>query len=54
MLQPDFGTGVVLVGTCVLMIFISGARLSYFFYLIIVGIVGFTLLILSAPYRISG
>lgn len=53
MLQPDFGTGVVLVGTCVLMIFISGARLSYFFYLIIVGIVGFTLLILSAPYRIS-
>lgn len=53
MLQPDLGTGVVLVGTCVLMIFISGARLTYFFYLAILGLVGFTLLILSAPYRIS-
>ncbi len=53
MLQPDFGTGVVLVGTCVLMIFIAGTRLSYFIYLGIIGIIGFALLILSAPYRIS-
>jgi len=53
MLQPDFGTGVVLVATCVLMIFIAGARITYFIYLAIFGMVGFTLLILSAPYRIS-
>ena len=53
MLQPDFGTGVVLVGTCVLMIYIAGARLSYFMYLGIIGLIGFSLLIISAPYRIS-
>src|SRR5690625_3402312 len=53
MLQPDFGTGVVLVATCVLMVYIAGARLLYFFYLVIFGMIGFTLLILSAPYRIS-
>ncbi len=53
MLQPDFGTGVVLVGTCVLMIFIAGARIAYFIYLAIFGLIGFTLLIISAPYRIS-
>jgi len=53
MLQPDFGTGVVLVVTTVLMLFISGTRLTYFIYIAIVGMVGFTLLILSAPYRIK-
>src|SRR5690625_4685489 len=53
MLQPDFGTGVVLVATCVLMIFTAGARFIYFIYLTILGVVGFTFLILSAPYRIS-
>ena len=53
MLQPDFGTGVVLVATCILMIFIAGARLNYFFYIGIVGLIGFVFLILSAPYRIS-
>lgn len=53
MLQPDFGTGVVLVGTCVLLIFIAGGRMIYFFYLAIIGLVGFAYLIISAPYRIS-
>src|SRR5690625_3784063 len=53
MLQPDFGTGVVLVGTCVLMLFIAGARLVYFVYLSVIGLIGFALLIISAPYRMS-
>lgn len=53
MLQPDLGTGVVLVATCVLMIFIAGVPVKYFVYLGLVGIVGFVLLIISAPYRIS-
>src|SRR5699024_3827813 len=53
MLQPDLGTGVVLVGTCMVMIYIAGARLLHFFGLAAVGLVGFLLLILSAPYRIS-
>lgn len=53
MLQPDFGTGIVLVGTCVLMLYIAGVRLKYFIYLSIVGLIGFSFLIISAPYRLS-
>lgn len=53
MLQPDFGTGVVLVITCVLMLFISGTKFKYFIYLMFIGLIGFTLLIISAPYRIK-
>src|SRR5699024_888444 len=53
MLQPDLGTGVVLVLTCILMIFVAGARISHFIGLGLIGMVGFALLILSAPYRIS-
>lgn len=53
MLQPDLGTGIVLVGTCMLMIFISGARYKHFFTLAFIGLIGFTGLILAAPYRIK-
>lgn len=53
MLQPDLGTGVVLVLTCMLMIFVAGARLIHFFGLAGLGVGGLTFLILSAPYRIS-
>ncbi len=53
MLQPDLGTGLVLVLTCITMIFIAGARISHFAGLGVLGIAGFALLILSAPYRIS-
>lgn len=53
MLQPDLGTGVVLVLTCILMIYIAGARLFHFFGLSIIGLAGFVFLIMSAPYRIK-
>ncbi|GAB3067935.1 stage V sporulation protein E [Virgibacillus ainsalahensis] len=53
MLQPDLGTGMVLVLTCMIMIFVAGARLSHFFGLAALGLVGFVFLIISAPYRIS-
>lgn len=53
MLQPDLGTGVVLVATCVLMVFAAGVPVKYFIYLGLFGVVGFVLLIISAPYRIS-
>lgn len=53
MLQPDLGTGVVLVSTCMLMIFIAGARISHFVGLGVIGIAGFVFLIASAPYRIK-
>ncbi|RFA37769.1 stage V sporulation protein E [Virgibacillus dokdonensis] len=53
MLQPDLGTGMVLVLTCMVMVFTAGARLSHFFGLGALGLVGFVGLIASAPYRIS-
>ncbi|WP_099157995.1 stage V sporulation protein E [Virgibacillus ndiopensis] len=53
MLQPDLGTGVVLVLTCMVLIYTAGARLSHFFGLAFFGLVGFLFLIISAPYRIA-
>ena len=53
MLQPDLGTGTVMVGTSIVMIYVAGARLIHFIGLGLVGIVGFIGLIISAPYRIK-
>lgn len=53
MLQPDLGTGTVLLGTCVVMLFAAGARLAHLFGLALVGACGFAALILAAPYRIK-
>lgn len=53
MLQPDFGTGLVLVLSCVLLLFNVGGRLKYFLILIGAGLVGIVVLIASAPYRLN-
>ncbi len=53
MLQPDLGTGTVMVGTCFVMIFVAGGRISHFVGLGLIGAAGFVALILSAPYRIK-
>ncbi|AGX03760.1 MULTISPECIES: stage V sporulation protein E [Bacillaceae] len=53
MLQPDLGTGTVMIGTCVVMIFISGAKISHFAVLGLIGLGGFAGLVLSAPYRMK-
>jgi cell division protein FtsW len=53
MLQPDLGTGTVLLGTSVLMIFIAGMRLKHLFGLALLGVLGFVGLILAAPYRMA-
>lgn len=53
MLQPDLGTGTVMVGTCLVMIFISGAKISHFLGLGMLGIAGFVGLVISAPYRMK-
>lgn len=52
MLQPDLGTGTVLVGTGVILLFVAGARLKHLSGLAALGLVGFTALVLEAPYRI--
>nr|WP_285864350.1 stage V sporulation protein E [Lederbergia lenta] len=53
MLQPDLGTGTVMVGTCIIMIFVAGARVAHFAFLGVLGIVGFVGLVISAPYRMK-
>ncbi|MDX5919511.1 MULTISPECIES: stage V sporulation protein E [Bacillus cereus group] len=53
MLQPDLGTGTVMVGTCIIMIFISGARVFHFTMFGLLGVAGFVGLIASAPYRMK-
>ncbi|MBP1992795.1 stage V sporulation protein E [Paenibacillus eucommiae] len=52
MLQPDLGTGVVLVGASLLMIYTAGARILHLSYLGMVGLVGFIGLVIAAPYRL--
>lgn len=53
MLQPDFGTGLVLLLSCILLLFSSGTPIKYFVVLIILGLVGLVGLIMSAPYRLE-
>lgn len=53
MLQPDFGTGIVLLLSVVSLMFASGLDLKYFYYLIGLGAAGITFIILIAPYRIK-
>ncbi|RHW36498.1 stage V sporulation protein E [Neobacillus notoginsengisoli] len=53
MLQPDLGTGTVMVGTCMVMIFVAGGRILHFAGLMLLGVIGFAGLIISAPYRIK-
>ncbi|WP_028549284.1 stage V sporulation protein E [Paenibacillus sp. UNC451MF] len=53
MLQPDLGTGAVLVGASLLIIYTAGARLLHLSYLGMVGVVGFIGLIIAAPYRLK-
>ncbi len=53
MLQPDLGTGAVLVGATMIVIFTAGARLSHLAGLALVGVAGFVALIAAAPYRLQ-
>jgi len=53
MLQPDFGTAMVMMVSIVSLIFASGLDFKYFYYLIGLGIVGITGLIIVAPYRLA-
>ena len=53
MLEPDFGTGMVIVISLIGLIFISGCDVSIFIKLGIVGIIGIIILILIAPYRLN-
>ena len=51
MLQPDFGTGVIIVMTIVGLLFISGVKLKFFIIAGLFGALGAVALIIMAPYR---
>lgn len=53
MLEPDFGTAMVIVLTLVVMIFISGVKVSFFVRIGMLGLVGIVGLIIIAPYRMA-
>ena len=53
LLEPDFGTGMVIVISLIGLIFVSGCDVSIFYKLGIIGIIGIIVLILIAPYRLD-
>ncbi len=53
MLEPDFGTAMVITLTLVCLIFISGLKISFFVKLGLLGILGIVALIIAAPYRMA-
>ncbi len=53
MLQPDFGSGVVMLSSVVVILFCAKIPLKYFLYLALIAIVGLGGLVLSAPYRLT-
>jgi len=53
MLQPDLGTGVVMVGASMILIFTAGARLRHLGGLAMIGVVGLVGLVIVAPYRLK-
>ena len=53
MLEPDFGTGMVITLTMLIMIFTSETKLSFFGFIATVGLLGIIALIIIAPYRIA-
>lgn len=53
MLEPDFGTAMVITMALVAMIFISKVKLSFFVKIGVVGLLGIVALIIIAPYRMA-
>ena len=53
MLQPDLGTGVILVVSIIALLFISGVNMKFFIISGIIGLIGVIALILIAPYRMN-
>lgn len=53
MLQPDLGTGVILLLSIISILFIAGVNISFFISGGVIGIIGIIILILIAPYRMN-
>ena len=53
MLEPDFGTAIVIVLTLIILIYISGVKISFFVKSGVVGLIGMVGIIIAAPYRMK-
>ncbi|WP_238152039.1 putative lipid II flippase FtsW [Microbulbifer sp. A4B17] len=53
LLQPDFGSVVVISGTVLAMVFLAGARLPHTFLLVAAAASGLALMALMSPYRLQ-
>ena len=53
MLQPDFGTGTIIIMSIVGILFVGGLNMKFFITSGLIGVVGIVGLILAAPYRMS-
>lgn len=53
MLQPDFGTGMIIVISIIAMLFIAGVNMKFFVAGGVLGLIGVVVLILIAPYRMD-
>lgn len=53
MLEPDFGTGMVIVTSLVVLIFITGTKTTIFIKMGALGMLGIASLIIAAPYRLK-
>ncbi|MEM1114547.1 MAG: putative lipid II flippase FtsW [Pseudomonadota bacterium] len=50
--EPDFGAAVICIGTAFGMLFLAGARLTYFLAVVTVALAGMLALVFAAPYRV--
>ena len=53
MLEPDFGTGIVIVMTIIVLLFVSGVKMNFFIKIGVLGLLGIVVLIVIAPYRME-
>ncbi|MDD3453826.1 MAG: putative lipid II flippase FtsW [Bacilli bacterium] len=53
MLQPDFGTGIIIVISIIGLLFIGGINFKFFLKLGLLGMIGIIILIAIAPYRLQ-
>lgn len=53
MLQPDFGTGMIIVVSIIAILYVAGVNMKFFVGLGIIGVIGIIILIVIAPYRMD-
>lgn len=53
MLQPDLGTGLVLIVSIIALLFVAGVNIKFFIGAFVIGVIGVIILVIIAPYRMD-